>query len=34
MMLTPGPNMIDLLSRSVCQGPRAGFVWLEPRRGA
>ncbi len=28
MVLTPGPNMIYLLSRSVCQGRRAGFVSL------
>lgn len=24
MVLTPGPNMIYLLSRSLCQGLRAG----------
>ncbi|MFB9962895.1 LysE family translocator [Sinosporangium siamense] len=28
MVLTPGPNMIYLLSRSVSQGRRAGFVSL------
>jgi threonine/homoserine/homoserine lactone efflux protein len=28
MALTPGPNMIYLLSRSICQGPRAGVVSL------
>ena len=28
MVLTPGPNMVYLLSRSVCQGRRAGFVSL------
>jgi len=28
MVLTPGPNMIYVLSRSVCQGRRAGFVSL------
>lgn len=28
MVLTPGPNMIYLLSRSVCQGPMAGLVSL------
>lgn len=28
MVLTPGPNMIYLVSRSVCQGPRAGLMSL------
>ena len=28
MVLTPGPNMIYLISRSVSQGPRAGVVSL------
>src|SRR5689334_16952445 len=28
MVLTPGPNMIYLISRSICQGPRAGFISL------
>ncbi|ACI50629.1 Lysine exporter protein (LYSE/YGGA) [Gluconacetobacter diazotrophicus PA1 5] len=28
MALTPGPNMIYLISRSLCQGPRAGLVSL------
>lgn len=28
MVLTPGPNMIYLVSRSVCQGRGAGFVSL------
>ncbi|WP_345816415.1 LysE family translocator [Paraburkholderia sp. PREW-6R] len=28
MVLTPGPNMIYLISRSLCQGPRAGLVSL------
>jgi threonine/homoserine/homoserine lactone efflux protein len=28
MVLTPGPNMIYLLSRSICQGRRAGFISL------
>lgn len=28
MVLTPGPNMIYLISRSICQGPKAGFVSL------
>jgi threonine/homoserine/homoserine lactone efflux protein len=26
MVLTPGPNMIYLISRSICQGPVAGLV--------
>ena len=26
MVLTPGPNMIYLVSRSFCQGRRAGIV--------
>lgn len=28
MVITPGPNMIYLVSRSICQGPRAGMVSL------
>lgn len=28
MVLTPGPNMIYLISRSICQGPAAGLVSL------
>ena len=28
MALTPGPNMIYLISRSICQGRRAGFISL------
>ncbi|MDN0075548.1 LysE family translocator [Crenobacter sp. SG2303] len=28
MVLTPGPNMIYLISRSLCQGRQAGFVSL------
>ncbi|MCM2291611.1 LysE family translocator [Allorhizobium sp. BGMRC 0089] len=28
MVLTPGPNMIYLISRSICQGPLAGLVSL------
>lgn len=28
MALSPGPNMMYLLSRSICQGRRAGFVSL------
>jgi threonine/homoserine/homoserine lactone efflux protein len=28
MVLTPGPNMIYLLSRSLCQGRRAGVISL------
>jgi len=28
MVLTPGPNMVYLVSRSVCQGRKAGFVSL------
>ncbi len=28
MVCTPGPNMIYLISRSICQGPRAGLVSL------
>jgi threonine/homoserine/homoserine lactone efflux protein len=28
MVLTPGPNMIYLVSRSLCQGPIAGLVSL------
>ncbi|MBC2604801.1 LysE family translocator [Pelagicoccus albus] len=28
MVLTPGPNMVYLISRSLCQGPKAGLVSL------
>ena len=28
MVLTPGPNMIYLVSRSICQGPAAGLMSL------
>jgi threonine/homoserine/homoserine lactone efflux protein len=28
MVLTPGPNMMYLISRSICQGHRAGFLSL------
>src|SRR6476661_2336851 len=28
MVLTPGPNMIYLVSRSICQGKRAGVLSL------
>ena len=29
MALTPGPNMVYLISRSLCQGRRAGMIsWL------
>jgi threonine/homoserine/homoserine lactone efflux protein len=28
MVLTPGPNMIYLISRSICQGPTAGLISL------
>jgi threonine/homoserine/homoserine lactone efflux protein len=28
MVLTPGPNMIYLISRSICQGRRAGVLSL------
>ncbi|MDF3606629.1 hypothetical protein PE067_11030 [Paracoccus sp. DMF-8] len=28
MALTPGPNMIWLISRLICQGPRVGLVSL------
>ncbi|MFG3757194.1 LysE family translocator, partial [Klebsiella pneumoniae] len=28
MVLTPGPNMIYLLSRSITQGPMAGIISL------
>ncbi len=28
MVLSPGPNMVYLLSRSICQGRRAGFISL------
>ncbi|MGC6388493.1 LysE family translocator [Ewingella sp. S1.OA.A_B6] len=28
LVLTPGPNMIYLISRSLCQGPKAGMISL------
>lgn len=28
MVLTPGPNMVYLISRSICQGRRAGMISL------
>jgi threonine/homoserine/homoserine lactone efflux protein len=28
MALTPGPNMVYLISRSICQGRKAGFISL------
>src|SRR3954471_12830476 len=28
MVLTPGPNMIYLISRSISQGPKAGLISL------
>ena len=28
MVLTPGPNMIYLISRSIAQGPKAGLISL------
>ena len=28
MVLTPGPNMIYLISRTLCQGVRAGLISL------
>jgi threonine/homoserine/homoserine lactone efflux protein len=28
MVLTPGPNMLYLISRSMCQGKKAGFISL------
>ncbi len=28
MVLSPGPNMVYLVSRSICQGTRAGFISL------
>ena len=28
MVLTPGPNMIYVISRSICQGPMAGLISL------
>lgn len=28
MVLTPGPNMIYLVSRSISQGPMAGLISL------
>lgn len=28
LVLTPGPNMMYLTSRSICQGKRAGFISL------
>jgi threonine/homoserine/homoserine lactone efflux protein len=35
MALTPGPNMIYLVSRSLAQGWRAGSCpWPEPRQGS
>ncbi len=35
MVLTPGPNMIYLISRLICQGPRAGLMSLSSvRRGS
>ncbi|KJH78376.1 hypothetical protein UB23_03970 [Pseudomonas sp. ES3-33] len=30
MVLTPGPNMIYLISRSICQGRKAGVVRAQP----
>jgi hypothetical protein len=32
MVLTPGPNMIYLISRSITQGPAAGIVSLPMTR--
>ena len=32
MVLTPGPNMIYLISRSLCQGPAAGLDLAGRRR--
>lgn len=28
MVLTPGPNMVYIVSRSICQGPAAGLISL------
>lgn len=28
LVMTPGPNMIYLISRSICQGPKAGLISL------
>ena len=28
MVLTPGPNMVYLISRSICQGRAAGLISL------
>lgn len=28
LVLTPGPNMMDLVSRAVCQSRAAGFISL------
>ena len=28
LVLTPGPNMLYLISRSLCQGPKAGLISL------
>lgn len=28
MVLSPGPNMMYLVSRSICQGTRAGLISL------
>ena len=28
MVLTPGPNMVYLISRSICQGRKAGLISL------
>ncbi|WP_206185170.1 hypothetical protein [Thioclava sp. F42-5] len=28
MVLSPGPNMIYLVSRTICQGRRAGLISL------
>ena len=28
LVITPGPNMIYLISRSLCQGPKAGLISL------
>lgn len=28
MVLTPGPNMVYLISRSICQGRKAGVISL------
>ena len=29
MVLTPGPNMVYVVSRSVCQGRKAGLAYLD-----